>query len=277
MLFAVNDSDPDSPDNRYVVGAAPVNRRTADPRLLEQAPESPLLAERARQLRQRHELGAPLADLVESGKGHTSPAAVPGTAVGGLVAGTALLPLAAFSGSLWLGIALGGGAALLLGYAGWRIAAARRAAAPAAWATGRPPLITVQALEALDRVMASVAPEIDDALMAQLLRLKHTLVRLIELDRAAEVTAFSSDDQLYLQQCIKRYLPDSLLAYMKVPAAHRHHPLAHDGSTPAQALAGQLALLQQDLDRREQQAAAAASEALLRQQRFLQAKTRQPR
>ena len=90
----MNDSDPDSPDNRYVVGTAPVNRRTADPRLLEQAPEPPLLAERARQLRQRHELGAPLADLVESGKGHTNPAAVPGTAVGGLVAGTALLPLA---------------------------------------------------------------------------------------------------------------------------------------------------------------------------------------
>lgn len=273
----MKDSDPDTPDSRYVVGTAPVNRRTIDPHLLQQAPESPELVERARQLRQRHELGAPLADMVGRGTSHATTAAVPGAAVGGLVAGTALLPLAALSGSLWLGIALGGGAALLLGYAGWRIAAARRDAAPAAWAAGRPPLITSQALEALDRVMQSVAPELDEALLDQLVRLKHTLVHVIELDHAAEAAPFSNEDPLYLQQCIKRYLPDSLLAYLRVPAPHRHQPLAPDGGTPAQALADQLALIQQDLDRLEQQAAVVASEALLRQQRFLQAKTRQRR
>ena len=274
----MKDSDPDRPDSRYVIGTAPVNRRTVDPHWLEQQTPAPAhLVERARQLRQRHELGAPLAELVSHGATHAARAAVPGTAVGGLIAGTALLPLAAFSGSLWLGLALGGAAALLLGYAGWRITAARRAALPAGWAAGRAPLVAAQALEALDRVMASVAPELDDALLDQLMRLKHTLVRVIELDRAAEATAFSSEDQLYLQQCIKRYLPDSLLAYLNVPATHRHRSLAHDGSTPAQALAKQLALIQQDLDQREQHAVAAASEALLRQQRFLQAKTRQPR
>ena len=274
----MKDSDPDGPDSGYVIGTAPVNRRTVDPHWLEQqTPEPAHLVERVRQLRQRHELGAPLAELVSQGTTHAARAAVPGTAVGGLIAGTALLPLAAFSGSLWLGLALGGAAAVLLGYAGWRITAARRAAIPAGWAASRAPLITAQALEALDRVMASVAPELDDALLYQLLRLKHTLVHVIELDRAAEATAFSSEDQLYLQQCIKRYLPDSLLAYLNVPATHRHRSLAHDGSTPAQALAKQLALIQQDLDQREQHAVAAASEALLRQQRFLQAKTRQPR
>lgn len=272
----MKDSDPDSPDSRYVVGTAPVNRRTADPQWLEQRPEPAHLVERVRQLRQRHELGTPLADMVGSGATQVNTAAVPGAAIGGLIVGTALLPLAAFSGSLWLRVALCGGSALLLGFAGWRIAAARRAAAPVARAAGRAPLVTAQALEALDRVMESVAPELDDALLHQLLHLKHTLVHVIELDNAADASPFGIEDRLYLQQCIKRYLPDSLLAYLKVPSQHRHRPLVHDGSTPAQALADQFALIQKDLDHREQQGVVAVGEALLRQRRFLQAKTRRP-
>ena len=52
----MKDSDPDSPDSRYVIGTAPVNRRTVDPLQLEQQTPAPAhLVERVRQLRQRHE------------------------------------------------------------------------------------------------------------------------------------------------------------------------------------------------------------------------------
>jgi hypothetical protein len=67
-----------------------------------------------------------------------------------------------------------------------------------------------------------------------------------------------------------------LLAYLKVPAQHRRQALAQDGTTPAQALASQLSLIQQALERQEALGVAAAGEALLRQQRFLQSKARRP-
>lgn len=272
----MKDSDFNNPDSRYVVGIEPVNRRTADPQLRAPPPDPAQLMVRARQLHQKHALGAPLAEVLESRKAQASTAAVPGLAIAGLVAGTALLPLAVFSGSLWVGALLGSGSVLSLGYAARRIVAARRAAAPAALASGRPPLVDAQALEALDRVMEAIAPELDESLMNPLVRLKHTLVRLIELDHAAAAAPFIGEDHLYLQQCVKRYLPDSLQAYLKVPAQHRSRPIAQDGRTPAQTLAAQLTLIQQELDRREQQGVEAAGEALLSQQRFLEAKAQRP-
>jgi hypothetical protein len=264
-------------NDRYVVGHTPVNRRTADPQWLKEAPEPPHLLERARQLRQRHELGAPLADLLDGTEFGAAHPPVPGVAVAGLIAGTALLPLAGLSGSLLFGGVLGTVSLVLLGFAGWRIAAARRGDTSAQLMAGRAPLINAQALSALDKVLDEVALELDEALMQQLLQLKHALARVIELERSPDANGrFSSEDQLYLQQCIKRYLPDSLLAYLNVPAQHRHQVLAEPETTPAQALSSQLALILQTLERHETRGVAAASEALMRQQRFLQAKTRGP-
>ena len=63
-----------------------------------------------------------------------------------------------------------------------------------------------------------------------------------------------------------------LEAYLAVPAAHRHDQPLDGGGTAAALLAGQLGLLQSELQAREDKLARAAGAALLRQQRFLPSK-----
>lgn len=269
--------DPPDPNARFVIADAPVNRRTADPQWRDEAPAPEQTLERARQLRQRHELGAPLADLLEDPESGTRRAGVPPLAVAALVSGTMLLPLAVLSDSPWAGAGLGAASLALLGFAGWRIAAVRRSHASAAQAPSLVPMFSPQVLSALDKVLDEVAPELAEPLLHQLLQLKHALLRVVELQRSPDAADhFGQEDRLYLQQCVKRYLPDSLLAYLGVPPAYREQPIQPGGVTPAQALASQLALIQQALARQEAQGVAAAGEALLRQQRFLQAKAGPP-
>lgn len=261
---------------RYVVGVSPVNRRTANAQLPQSESAPAHVLQRAQQLRRRHELGAPLGDLMKGAELGAVRSPVPGGAVASLVAGTALLPLAALSGSLLSGAVLGAGSIVLLGFAGWRIAGSRRR--HASTSSKAAPLVDVQSVAALDEVLDEVAPELDDALLQQLMQVKHTLTRVLELERSTDDSSpFASENRLYLQQCVKRYLPDTLLAYLKVPSTHRHQAPPQGGSSAAQALMSQLALIQQTLERHEALGVAAACEPLMRQERFLQAKTRHPR
>lgn len=266
--------DNDDRNARYVVGLSPVNRRTADPQRLLNEPEPAHVLERARQLRRRHEMGAPLGDLLKVTESSALRPPVPGLAIAALVVGTALLPLAALSGSLAAGATLGAASVVLLGIAVWRIAGSRRASTSL-----RPaPFVDARSLAALDKILDDAAPELDDALLKQLMQVKDALLRVVELERSTDASgSFDSEDRLYLRQCIKRYLPDTLLAYLMVPAPHRRHALDQAGATPAQALASQLALIRQTLERLEALGVVAASEPLMRQERFLQAKSRQLR
>ena len=84
---------------------------------------------------------------------------------------------------------------------------------------------------------------------------------------------FRPEDRLYVNECLRRYLPDSLQAYLAVPAGQRALPLA-DGQTAQDLLLGQLTPLHQELLDREAKLAGQASAALLRQQRVRTAKAR---
>lgn len=264
--------DETPPKNRYVVGERPVNRRTADPGLLkEEALVHPQVQQRTRQLLQRHELGLPLAERLAEAA--AQPARVPAASVAALIAGTALLPVAALSGEWWLRAASVAAAAALYGWAwhGIRREAQRRAA-PAAHAA---PLVDTRTLADLDEVLERVAPELPQAQLEALVALKDTLARVVGAARAAGASdTLTVDDRLYLHECVRRYIPDSLQAYLRVPAEHRNRPLGDGGATATQTLASQLALIQQALDEQEAKCAAGAGEALLQQQRFLQAKAR---
>jgi hypothetical protein len=266
--------DETPPKSRYVVGQRPVNRRTADLGLLENERLHPQVQQRTRQLLQRHELGLPLAERLAQTAAR--PARVPAVSVAALIAGTALLPVAALSSNQWLLAASVAAAAALYGWA-WR-GIRREAQFRAAPIIHAAPLVDTRTLADLDEVLDRVAPELPQAQLEALVALKDTLARVVLATRAAGASdTLTTEDRLYLHECVRRYIPDSLLAYLNVPAEHRNRPLGADGATASEALAGQFALIQQALDEKEAKQAAGAGEALLQQQRFLQAKARRER
>ena len=94
----------------------------------------------------------------------------------------------------------------------------------------------------------------------------------LALDSAPLDGEFTLDDRLYVIESLRRYIPDTLSAYLQVPAAQRTLPGAGDSPSANDLLQSQLALLQSGLAQRAQRLSASAVEAMRRQQRFLQAK-----
>jgi hypothetical protein len=265
----------ESRESRYAVGDRPANRRTAGPALRESEPiDHPEAVRRVQHLRARHELGPPLGELLQPSDQQHRPAPVPASSIAGALAGTGLL-LGAMVAPGWVLPA----AAVVLAFAAygaawWGLRRARRAAEFDLTTTLSALPIDRQAVDALDRLLDEVAPQLSPAAREPLQRLKDTIVRLVSASRTGGSASLNGDDRMYLNECLRRYLPDSLTAYLKVPAERRELPLNQQGLTATRALCDQLALMQQTLDRHEVKIAVGAGEALLRQQEFLQAKVR---
>lgn len=274
-------SPPPSP--RFASSSGPVNRRTVR-QPVAQAP-APLahasLRQRMAQVQTRRRLGRPLSERLAWPQQAGAVAAGPWAGVFG------------DHGAVWVGLALalGGlgwllaswwwlaGAVVVLAGAGWvgRRAAGQRAGRDAAQA-GALPLFDGAALARLDEALHHRASEMTEAQLAPLRTLADTLERMVPLMRRVGVNElFTQEDHFYVTECVRRYLPDTLQAYLQVPRHSRALPAeaATEGMAAASAdqlLAAQLALLQAELTRREQALARASTEALQRQQRFLQAK-----
>ena len=256
-------------DPKFIVGSRPVNRRTAV-RPAAPAP-SPVARQRLRANQVRNRLGAPLAEqLMAPIRQHrVAPSRL--AIVGGIVAATGGLGLFL----AWLQASVALAAASTAGVAGGLFLARPRAsAADAALMAAAPsPLFDPACVAALDRALQPLAAELPPDLVQPLVDIKQLIVRLARHPAAQAVDEhFRPEDRMYVNECLRRYLPDSLQAYLAVPSAQRTLPLA-DGQTAHGLLLGQLTLLHQELQAREAKLARSASEALLRQQRFLQAKS----
>jgi hypothetical protein len=120
--------------------------------------------------------------------------------------------------------------------------------------------------------MVRIAPEIPADIAQQLADLKQSIVRIGRNPAAAQPDEhFTFEDRMYVVECVRRYLPDGLQAYLGVPKAQRLEALA-DGQTPHALLVAQLEMLRAGLAERETKLARSAAEALLQQERFLKAK-----
>jgi hypothetical protein len=276
----MDDDDPAPRKARFVVGEQPVNRRSADPALYAgqaEQDEHPQLVARAQQLLQRHALGVPLAEQLAPDEQVPAATPVPALAVAGIIGGTALLAWALLTPGSASKAAIGVASLVFYGLAWHGISGARRRSAAAMQPQGRAAWPHPDALLALDLLLDEVAPELTPELLASLVNLKATLVRVSLNARATGVSpAFTAEDQFHLQETVRRYLPDSLQAYLRVPPERRSQPLDASGITASQALASQLLLIQQGLDEREARCAQGAGEGLLLQQRFLQSKAKPP-
>lgn len=139
----------------------------------------------------------------------------------------------------------------------------------AADAPAQLPPFDLQALARLDAVMDALAPQVPAHTLHQLTVIKATLVRMAPLLSSAQAgDQFTVDDGLYIAECVRRYLPDSLQACLRVPA----HLRAAGDPSPLALLDEQLDLLHAELHHREQKLGRATAEALMQQRRFLKAK-----
>lgn len=226
-------------------------------------------------MQSRYLMGTPLVEALAAPTSAPARARVPAASIACLIAATGALPLVVLAGG-WLAQAAAGLASLVLyGTAWWMARRAHRqlSTTQALAASSASFGVDARALEALDAMLESVSTELPTDLVQPLLALKKTLVRGVSSARSVGVSEYATaEDRMYLSECIRRYLPDSLSAYLRVPAGRRGDVLGEEGVSANQALSHQLALIQSELDRQEARLASSASEALLLQQKFLQAK-----
>ena len=179
-------------------------------------------------------------------------------ALGRLALGVSIgsLALAALQGTcLWLL------AAVAASGVGWVLRSGARATQASAGIG-----LDTRELDAFDRLLAAVAAELSDAQRTALRDIKTLIVEIAgQADAAA---AF--DDQLYTTACVRRYVPDSLSAFVAVPAAMRADPTLASGGSADALLTQQLELLRAQLQKRRLRAARGTVAPLLRQQRFLE-------
>jgi hypothetical protein len=256
------------PDKHYASADKPVNRRTALREQAREQPENPLLRQRLQNTQARQLLGAPLAAQLGA------PPQV-GSKIRYAVFVFALVVIAA---GLALITQLPGLPVLL---AGSGITAMGIGAGIWAWRSGRhhgstpatPPGFGKKQMARLDQVLEQVAPLVPANILERLLALKATLLRIAPLlSQAGAGEALMLDDHHFVVECVRRYLPDTLQAYLDIPATVRDAHTA-DAPSPAQeSLGEQLDLLQAELGRREALLARGATERLQQQQRFLEAK-----
>ena len=265
------------PEPKYVSASKPVNRRTAQPAAkAEQL--SPVVQERlaakwaGQQTRNR--FGAPLAEqlLVAARPAHT-PAMRPLLITGGMVCAASAvgLLLAAIAHS-WVfagGSAAGLAAGMSLVFLNRRSEALSALAAPSV-----PAFFDVASLQAFDRALQSMAADAPDTVVSALTSLKQQLARTAQQAANAPVDEhFTMDDRLYLTELVRRYVPDSLQAFLQVPRDRRAAPVLERGESAVSLLLGQLQLLGAELALREKKLTQSQSENLLRQQRFLASKS----
>ena len=156
---------------------------------------------------------------------------------------------------------------------GGRRAAAKASLVPEPTAT----LFDEASLLAFDQLLAQRGASLPQAVQERLVALKQQIARTAQ--QAASAAAgeyFTLDDRLYLVELVRRYLPDSLQAYFLVPQAQRATLLLAQNQTAETLLLSQIELFCAELARQETRLARDQGEALLRQQRFLQAKRRSP-
>jgi hypothetical protein len=258
-------------DGKVVVASRPVNRRTAAkpaaPMAIAASVKARLKAQRA-----RHQLGAPLAAQLSIGS--TAQQAVRKSVLAGTVVGTAA-SVGLFLSWLQASVAMAAisatalAAGLVLIYMGR--GHGRQSVTPE---SATSPLLNMDCVAAFDRALEALDGTLSAELQQALIGLKSLFLRLAKHPAAAaQDEHFTSEDRFYVNECLRRYLPDSLQAYLAVPANEREKGDAPH-STPLAIVMGQIALLTSELNAREAKLALSAKEALLRQERFLQSKHR---
>lgn len=266
---------PPEEDSRLVSGEGPVNLRTALPQERSlggaQRASSPQLQERIARVHTRNRFGAPLADQLASRPSAPQPTSGAQIAWGVLAACGGVLGLLGAIQSLALPMAAGTALAVC-GALGWKVAHTKAHQNDAPGAGTQPVWLWDPAsLAAFDACLEKAAAELDDESAARLLAIKAAFQRMGHT-AIPQDEHFTAEDRLYLRECLRRYVPDSVQAYLRVPAAQRDQVVLIGQPCAQAALLQQLEWLLEEIQLREQKIGRSAAEQLVRQQQFLASK-----
>lgn len=266
-----------TPDSKYVSAARPVNRRTAKPdarpERVHPAVQERLAAKWANQ-QAKGRLGAPLAPQLHlSTQPAQTPAMSPLFIAGGVVCAVSAVCLLLATIQQSLPLAGAGTLALVCG-AGMMFFTRHSGAA----CEQEPPVAAVlfdeASLLAFDRALESMVSEAPEAVITALTGIKKQLADTAQLVTNTSIGEhFTIDDRLYLIELVRRYLPDSINAYLLVPKSQRSTQTLENGETAVSLLLKQIQLLCLELSKQEQKLTKSSAENLLKQQRFLEAKS----
>lgn len=130
-----------------------------------------------------------------------------------------------------------------------------------------------QLVQHLDRLVSQVAKALPAAALESLRSIQNTLRDLLpRLRTLKDSNALSAQSAFTIQETLRRYLPDMLASYLRLPPAFAKMQALEDGRTAAQTLTDQLQLLDASLKKIAQEAFAGDAEALIDSGRFLQHK-----
>lgn len=267
---------PPDEDNRLISGDGPINLRTALKQKRAQDAVEPqqhsLLIERMNRVHTRNRFGTPLVDQVNLYQATPKRPASGAQIVMGIA--TACGGVLALLGAIQSHVPLlaVGVAVAVCGAVGWKIVHRKVLAANAPDALMPSPLIFEEAALALfDACLEKAAAELDEENASRLIAIKEACKR-ISHQAVVHDGHFTVEDRMYLRECLRRYVPDSVDAYLRVPAAQRTQPLLADQPCPQAALRQQLDLLLDEIQLREKKLSRSAAEQLARQQQFLNSK-----
>lgn len=273
--------DPQKNKN-FIVAKGPVNRRTTSAVSesgQQDAPLSPLAHMRARAANAKHRLGVPLAQRLKrvpggAAPGHRLDTRMVVAAIAGTVSAVGVL-LGMIQNMAFI---TGASGALLLACGGWAYVLTqrqRRSATPQAWEIER--LVDGDDIARLDAAMETLAVQAGQATTDRLTRVKEVLTRCLELMAATHADGdFATEEQFFVRECVRRYVPDSIHGCLRVPPKDRASVALEGNKSAMDLLHDQLDLILSQLIAKEASLAQLTGERLLQQQRFLAAKASAP-
>jgi hypothetical protein len=138
------------------------------------------------------------------------------------------------------------------------------------------PEVSVETLaEQLERLINDASKRLPEAALASLHSIQTTLADLLPRLRELEVSgALSVESAFTVEETLRRYLPDMLTSYLKLPTAFARTQPLKDKRTAAQVLVDQLQMLDESLKQIAHESFAGDVEALVNSGRFLERKLR---
>ena len=266
-------------NKKFAVSDGPVNRRLIVPEETPDEQDSPIALARIQATLARQRLGASMAERLSQVRGPSAKGGSLSTGDIAVVVGGAAsavgLTLGLIQGSILLG---GAGVVCLCGF-GLRalVTAKSRRAQSGTESPQVEALIQVKDVEQLDAALHRLAGDAPQDLLDRLARLKELIARCVALvAHSKEGGGVSNDDSFFIREAVRRYLPDSVASYLRVPQKDRASLVIEEGKTASDLMHAQLDMIEQQLTAKEIRLTQMAGESLMRQQRFLAAKTRTP-
>jgi hypothetical protein len=269
-LFTMKSNDP-----KYITSSAPINSRTT-PSPKKEPQLSPELHKRRLQTQLKHRIGMPLTEQAHRSK-HPSinrkknslilTSICFALAIVSLILGTILSSMFLIASGVVCMV-------LALTFFYHQTKKGKQEQNVLNFSNEAVPLFDLASLEKFDNALNLVALEVSEDIVVQLIDIKQQIVKLHQLYSKESLNEhFTQEDKMYVIEAVRRYLPDSLQAYLRIPHEQRNQILPQNQYSSRQMLSHQLELIANELGKREAKLKTNAAVDLIKQQHFLESKT----